>query len=206
MSSVPETSDSLVLRIKDKGDQVAWEEFVSLYRPAIKRIAQSCGLQEADADEIAQQVLMAVAGSIDRYEKVGGSVRFRHWLRRIARNAIINAVTRRPLDRGSGKSSVQDLLAQAPSSNEHVDALIEKESRRELYLRASQIVKSDVAEETWLAFEMTAIRGIAGEEVGELLGKSIGSIYASRSRVMKRLRIEITKMEKLLEADGESEC
>ncbi len=195
--SLPETRDSLVLRIKDADNQAAWEEFVCLYRPAIKRIALSCDLQEADAEEIAQHVLMAVASSVDRYQKVGGSVRFRHWLRRIARNAIINAITRRPEDRGTGRSSVQDLLAQAPSPGEQLDALLSIESRRELYLRASQIVKGDVSEDTWLAFEMTAVRGIEIEKVAEQLGKSVGSIYAARSRVMKRLRIEVAELDRL---------
>ncbi len=71
--------------------------------PVIYRIAIARGMQDADAQEdLSQHVLMAVAASIGRWEKFGKAIRFRHWLRRVARNAIVNALTRRPPDQATG--------------------------------------------------------------------------------------------------------
>ncbi len=42
---------------------------------------------------------------------------------------------------------------------------------------------------------MTVIEGIGNADAAQELGKSIGTIYAARSRVMKRLRIAITEIE-----------
>ena len=195
MTQFPETRESLILLVKDPANLAAWEQFVDLYRPVIVRIARARGLQDADADDLSQQVLVAVAGAVGRWEKSDMATRFRHWLRRIARNAIINAFTRRPPDLGTGSSSVQDLLSCEPAPDERNDLLIETEVRRELYLRAARIVRTDVNEDTWQAFEMTVLNDLSGADAARELGKTIGAVYAARSRVMKRLRDAVTELE-----------
>jgi RNA polymerase sigma-70 factor, ECF subfamily len=55
-------------------------------------------MQDADAQDLVQTVLIRVAGAIDRWEAEPG-VRFRHWLRRIARNAIVYAARSRVMRR-----------------------------------------------------------------------------------------------------------
>ncbi len=195
MTQFPETRESLILQVKDPANRAAWEQFVDLYRPVIFRIARTRGVQDADAEDVAQQVLIAVAGSIGRWEKSDKSTRFRNWLRRIARNAIVNAMTRRPPDQATGSSSVQDLLSAEPARDEPTDSLIETELRRELYLRAAKIVRLDINEETWQAFELTVLKNMSGADAARELGKSIGTVYAARSRVMKRLRDAIAELE-----------
>ena len=61
-----ETRVSLILRLQDAEDVAAWEEFVELYTPVVHRAATARGLQEADADNIVQEVLLAVARSVER--------------------------------------------------------------------------------------------------------------------------------------------
>ncbi len=157
-------------------------------------------MQDADAQDLTQQVLMAVASSIGRWEKSSKAIRFRHWLRRVARNAIINAVSRRPPDQATGTSSMDNLLIDLPerASNQEdaeTDSLVELEYRRELYMRAAACVRIDVDPETWRAFEITVIGGASNADAAQELGKSIGTIYAARSRVMRRLRTAIAEIE-----------
>lgn len=194
VTQFPETRESLIFQVKDPANRAAWEQFVDLYRPVIFRIARARGVQDADAEDLAQQVLIAVAGSIGRWEKSDKSTRFRHWLRRIARNAIVNAMTRRPPDQATGSSSVQDLLSAEPARDEQTDLLIETEIRRELYVRAARIVRLDVNEETWQAFELTILKNRSGADAARELGKTIGTVYAARSRVMKRLRDAVAEL------------
>lgn len=200
MTQFPETRESLIVQVKDPSNRDAWGRFVDLYRPVIHRIALARGMQDADAQDLAQQVLMAVASSIGRWEKSGETTRFRHWIRRVARNAIINAVSRRHADQATGTSSVADLLIELPERlgmqhDDETDSLIELEYRRELYLRAAACVRTDIDPVTWRAFEMTVIGGVSNAIAAQELGKSIGTIYASRSRVMKRLRMAIAEIE-----------
>ncbi len=45
-------------------------------------------MQDADAEDLAQRVLVSVAGAIERFD-AKGDARFRAWLRRITENAIL---------------------------------------------------------------------------------------------------------------------
>lgn len=196
MSQFPETRDSLLVQVRSPANREAWDQFALLYRPVIYRLARQRGLQDADAQDLAQQVLIAVASAVGSYEKSGAGVRFRHWLRRIARNAIVNALCRRPPDQGAGGSWAQEVLLEQESDDGQNDVQFEREYRRELYLRAARIVRGDVEPETWRAFEMTVVENLSIEEAAAELGKPVGSIYAARSRVMRRLRQAVQELER----------
>ena len=56
----PETRPSLMLRLRQAADQQAWTEFVSIYEPLLLRLMKQRGLQEADARDVTQQVILAV--------------------------------------------------------------------------------------------------------------------------------------------------
>ena len=195
MTDFPETRDSLLVQVRSPANREAWEQFTLIYRPVIYRLARRRGLQDADAQDLAQQVLMAVASAIGRWEKSDESVRFRHWLRRVARNAIVNALSRRPHDRAAGGSSIQELLLEQPQVDPESETQIELEYRRELYLRAAKIVRGEIEPETWRAFEMTVIENRSIDEAAMELGKPVGTIYAARSRVMRRLRDAVLELE-----------
>lgn len=57
----PETRPSLLVRIRDISDQVAWQEFVEIYAPLIHAYSLRRGLQDADAADVSQQVLQSIA-------------------------------------------------------------------------------------------------------------------------------------------------
>src|SRR4051794_29525034 len=115
MSSTPETRPSLLIRVRDPADQVAWLEFVEIYRPVILRLARQKGMQEADAEDVAQDVLAAVAKAIEQREHDPKRAKFRTWLNRVASNAILNTLTRGRPDRGSGGSALLEVLNQHES-------------------------------------------------------------------------------------------
>ena len=190
MTEFPETQTSLLASIKTLDDRHAWERFVLLYRPVIYRIARRKGLQPADAEDLTQHVLASIAGSIERWKKNNPSARFRNWLRRVVKNAIINAATRkRPEIPFSAITGLKDyeLLAE-PAIDKEAEIEIDNEYRRQLFQRAAAVVKSDIEPTTWRAFELTVIEDMPIKSAAAELNKSIGSVYAARSRVMHRLK------------------
>lgn len=195
MYDFPDTSESLIAKIRDPDDRESWERFEQLYRPIIFRIARSRGLQHSDALDLVQQVMMAVSAAIGDYERLESGPPFRHWLSRITRNAILKAFTRGPRDKAIGGSDILNALQVIPSSDDQLDQLIELEYRREVYCRAAESVRQQVAESTWLAFEMTVLQASSVEHVARALGLSVGSIYAARSRVIRSLRDAVRKLE-----------
>lgn len=127
-----------------------------------------------------------MANAIDRYEKSDDSVRFRNWLSRITRNAILKALTRKGKDRADGGTDASNRLAVLPDKSEDTDAMIELEYQRELYQQAASRVRADVQEATWLAFEMTVQQEKSDEAAAQALGISIGSVYAGGSAYPRR--------------------
>ncbi len=195
MSEMPDTRDSLLVRLKDPQDRDAWQEFSAVYRPVIYRLARGRGLQDADAQDLAQQVLMAVAAAIPNWQRSGQGARFRHWLRRVTKNATINALTRQPQDVGGGGTTLMNLLRECPEPDGEMEKAMEWEHRREVYRRAAEIVRQDVSQQMWKIFSMSVIDGDSVASVARQLGKSIGSVYVARCRILARLREVAAKIE-----------
>lgn len=193
MTEFPDTRASLIVGVKSPENRIAWEEFVVIYRPLVYRMARRRGLQDADAQDVAQDILARVAGAIEHYQPIPG-VRFRHWLRRVARNAILTALSRQPHER-TGSASAHELLQQTVDAAPEFEAELAAEFQREQLLQAAAIVRAEVNAETWQAFELTVIGNQSCEDAAAAIGKSIGTVYAARSRIMKRLRDQIARMQ-----------
>lgn len=195
MAKPPETRPSLLIRLKDRADHEAWHEFAELYRPVVYRLACRKGMQHADAEDLAQQVLAAVAKAIDRWKEDPRRAKFRTWLHRIAQNLIINAVTRGPPDLGSGDTDLLWLLDQQPADEGAASELLRLEFRRETFRWAARQVEAEFQPATWQSFWLTAVAGLEVDDAARQLGRTRGSVYAARSRVMKRLKEKIAEID-----------
>lgn len=192
---VPETRPSLILRVRDPNDADAWNQFATLYRPVILRLARRKGIQAADAEDLAQQVLLSVAGAIERWQPDQQRARFRTWLQTIVRNAIFNAIHRRSPDQATGGDVDPEHFEINQNARFNDEETLRDEYRRELFLQAAQQIREEFVEETWDSFWQTAVVGIDIDVLASQTSRTRGSIYASRSRVMKRLREAIEALE-----------
>lgn len=193
MTEFPDTQSLLLANIQSLENREAWSAFVQIYRPVIYRMARRRGMQDADAQDLSQEVLVRISKSIDRWEPQSG-IRFRHWLRKVASNAIVTAVTKSKTVGIVDGSAADYILADTPEVSA-VQSELDDECFRQRYLRAAAIVKVDVSPVTWAAFEQTVVQGRTCEEAAESLGKSLGTIYAARSRILKRLQVEVQRLE-----------
>lgn len=156
------TRPSLIVRVRDPEDFAAWEEFSAIYRPVIFRFARRQGLQESDAEDLVQSVMLSVATQIGNWQPDGNRARFRTWLLKIARNQTISHLRRRSsiaVARG-GSTSVQR-LAEVPAS----EAMIDQDLQRECFRHAASKVRLQFEEVTWQAFWMTAVEERSIHEV-----------------------------------------
>ncbi len=183
----PETRQSLLVRLQDTSEHEAWQEFIDIYEPLVYRLATRKGFQHADALDLAQEVFAAVGKSIENFDPDPEKGTFRGWLFRIARNLMINFVSRQKGPRGSGDSGVQQLLNEQVADD---DASTEFgiEYQREVFRWAAQRVRNDFREDTWRAFWLTAVEEEPIEAVAKLLDKTQGAVCIARCRVLARMK------------------
>jgi RNA polymerase sigma-70 factor (ECF subfamily) len=187
MADFPPTRASLLLRLRDPQDGAAWRQFVDLYAPLVYGYLRKQGLQNADAADLSQDVLGAVAGAVGRLEYDPRRGAFRNWLFTVVRHKLSNwrsAQGVRP--RGSGDTAVQRLLEQCPAPAG--EAEWEAEWQRRLFAWACEQVRKDVTNATWQAFWQTAVEGRPGKQVAADLGLTVAAVYNARSRVLGRLK------------------
>jgi RNA polymerase sigma-70 factor (ECF subfamily) len=190
------TRPSLLLRIRDLGDRQAWEEFVEIYAPLVYGFARKHGLQSADAADLTQEVLRAVAGAAGRLEYDPRRGSFRGWLFTVVRNRLRNFLASRDRRcRGSGDSDVARLLEAVPAPEEEDSALWDREYEQRLFAWAAEQVRQTCQETTWRAFWLTAVEGWSGKDAAKVLGISQAAVYLARRRVMLRLKEEVRQLQ-----------
>jgi RNA polymerase sigma-70 factor (ECF subfamily) len=196
MGDEPATSASLLIRLRDRGDHAAWSRFVDVYQPLVHGFARKHSLQEADAADLTQEVLRAVARSVGRldYDPRRGS--FRGWLFTVVRNQLRDFRERKRRQvQGSGNSGVQQLLNEQAAPPERPEEEWDRDYQRRLFTWAADQVRPAVQAATWQAFWQTAVEGKSGQEVAQALGLSVAAVYLAKSRVMARLKQEIRQLQ-----------
>lgn len=196
----PLTRASLLVQIRDGDNQIAWGEFVRLYGPVIYGFARKRGLQDADAADLMQDVMRSVSAAIGRldYDRKQGT--FRGWLFTITRNKVFNFLSaRRIRARGSGDTTTNRLLDTQPDGNDGSQAW-ELEYQRRLASLAMERVRNEFQENTWRAFVLTAVDGVAAAEAAAQVGMTPGAIYVAKSRVLARLKEEVETLRRQEEA------
>jgi RNA polymerase sigma-70 factor (ECF subfamily) len=196
MSEWPSTRPSLLVRLRDPRDERAWAEFLEIYTPLVYRLARQKGLQDADADDLAQEVFRAVAGAIDRWNPDPGRGSFRGWLFRIARNLLVNLLARQGRQpRGTGDVEIARLLEEQPAPSGEASSLFALEYRRQLFHWAAEQVRAEVQPSTWDAFWRTGVREETPKDVAESLAMTVGAVYVAKNRVMAKIRQKIEQVE-----------
>lgn len=196
----PSTRLSLMVRLRDPQDQAAWTEFVAIYEPLLLRLMRQRGLQEADARDATQQVILAVTQLVDRWQPDGREASFRRWLFTIARRLSLKSVQcGRPLNgvprRGAGGSEMVDLLDGLPDPDQGTVFLFNDEYRNQLFHRAAETARGEFREPTWQAFWRTCMLQESIAHVAADLRMDVGKIYVARSRVIARMRQIVEEFE-----------
>jgi len=108
---------------------------------------------------------------------------------------LINFLTRRHSQfRGSGATSVMELLDAQPAPDPSASAIFEVEHQRRVFQWAADDVRGEFTPSTWQAFWQTAVEDRSPSQVAAELGLSVGAVYIARSRVLARLKRRIEKL------------
>jgi RNA polymerase sigma factor (sigma-70 family) len=186
------TRVTLLARLYRSGcpDDGAWREFVTLYGSSIYKWCRHWGLQDADAEEVTQQVLLKLVATMKDFV-YDPERSFRAWLNTVTHHAWRNyAVSRSNGATEAGNSTAYEQLLTAPAREDLVRRL-EDEFDQELLESAMQRVRLRVAAHNWEAFRLTAIDGIPAADAARQLQMKIANVYAAKSNVLRLLQEEV---------------
>ena len=193
------TSVTLLGRLRARGsDPAAWAEFVARYQPLITAWGRRWGLQEADAHDVTQTVLLRLSERIGAFQ-YDPARSFRGYIKTLARYAWLDLMDlrRRPGANGSGDTGVLEALDHVAARDDLSERLAD-EFDRELYERAADAVRARVEVRTWEAFRLTGVDGLSGAEAAGRLGMEVATVFKAKSKVQKMLRDEIQRLQRAL--------
>jgi RNA polymerase sigma factor (sigma-70 family) len=187
MSAAPQTRPTLLLRLRDIQDEEAWREFVSLYTPLVFGHCRQQGLQEADAADVAQEVMRTVAQVMPDFDYDSKRGLFRSWLFQTTRHRLHRFFERQQrVPRPASETVVERFLDREPCAEE--EKRWEEEHRQRLFDWAAEKARPEFKPTTWEAFWLTAVESFPVKDAAAKAGISLWAVYIARSRVMARLR------------------
>lgn len=192
------TSATLLLRLQDIEDHEAWAAFVERYAPVVFSWCRRFHLQDSDAADVTQDVLVKLMRSMQNFQYEPGKGRFRGWLKTVTANTVRDMVRSwEGRIRGGGDDNTFELLnsLQAPNAIEALAVDIEAQYQRELLERAAATVRPRVRAHTWDAWELTSVNRLPAAKAAQQLNVAIGDVYVARSRVNKMLSEEVKRLQ-----------
>lgn len=179
------TQASVIHRVQaDPQNADHWERFHRVYDPGIRRWLRHWGLQPADVDDVAQEVLMRLVQKLPGFT-YDPTRSFRAWLKTVVHNVWHDFATARRRKIGSGSSA--EGLTEVPARDDLARRL-EETYDQELLDWAMGGVKVRVAATTWAAFERTAIGQEPPQAVADALGIGVELVYVHKSKVTRLIR------------------
>ena len=175
------TSVSLLERLRQQPESEDWERLVRLYTPLLLYWARRLGLQEPDAADLVQDVLVVLMHKLPEFRYQPGKS-FRGWLRTVLMNKWRDRPHRgppAPLESGDHPEAPED------------EALEEREYRLFVLGQALRLMATDFEPATWQACGETAVMGRPAAEVADELKITVNAVYLAKSRVLARLRQDL---------------
>jgi RNA polymerase sigma-70 factor (ECF subfamily) len=181
---VDSTPASLLDRLR-RPDPVAWERFVALYTPLLRRWAARLGADGPDAADLVQDVLTSLVRALPGFSYDPGR-RFRGWLWTVTANKWRETRRQAPTAATAAPDELANLAV--PDGTEAVDDV---EYNQYLTAQAMRLMRAEFAPAHWQAFWESAVDGRPAAEIAARLGVSVAVVYAAKSRVLRRLREEL---------------
>ena len=186
-----ETSTSLLERLRSADRPEDWSRLNDLYAPLLRSWMRRYEVGDSDAADLIQEVLMAVAKDVAKFEHNGRRGAFRTWLKRILINRLRDFwKAQAKLPKATGGSDVVERLQQLDDPRSALSQLWDSEHDKHVLKKILDAAQPQFAPNTWEAFRRVVIERIPVEKVAEECGMTLNAVFIAKSRVVSRLRQE----------------
>ena len=187
------TRPTLLLRLRNRTDELSWQEFHERYGELLYRYARARGASVIDAEDVVQDVEMYLFKAIEGFEYDAGKGRFRTYLRSAVMHALARKAKKQARQGEVLDPQMFDHLSTAEETSQ--DERWETEWRLHRLRWALRAIASEVEPTTLEAFRLHVLSGQSVHETAERLGLSTASVYQAKSRVLKRVKQKLDSLD-----------
>jgi RNA polymerase sigma-70 factor (ECF subfamily) len=188
---MPETSISLLERLRLRPDAGSWQRLIDLYTPLIRDWLRRYALQPSDADDVVQEVLGVLVRELPQFRHDLRTGAFRRWLRTILLNRLrIFWRSRKAQPLAIGTSDFEAVVEQLADPDSQLSRLWDLEHDRHITRRLLELLEPEFEPTTWQAFRNLVLEGKPTAEVAAELGVTPNAVRIAKSRVLRRFRQE----------------
>jgi RNA polymerase sigma-70 factor (ECF subfamily) len=185
-----DTSASLLELVRERNDPAGWERLVQIYTPLLRAWVGRHLPQPDDVNDVVQQVFAVVVARLPEFVHNGRPGAFRRWLRAITVNHL-RAFWRSRRPR-AGRAEVEAVLDQLEDPASDPSRQWDLEHDRHVAHKLLDYVEPEFRPVTWQAFRRLVLDDAAPEAVAAELGLSVNAVLIAKSRVLRRLRQEVS--------------
>jgi RNA polymerase sigma-70 factor (ECF subfamily) len=182
------TNTHLLNGLRDRENEAAWERYVQRYRPIVVAYLERSGLPLEEAEDVAQETLLAFSRDYleGRYERQRGTLR--SWLLAITHHRLLHQRQRRQRGGRTPQTIAEKALQSQPDPGPSERELWEQEWQRAVLQQCLQQVQTEVQPETYQAFRQFALEKRPADEVAAELKLTRNAVYLAKRRVLERLQ------------------
>jgi RNA polymerase sigma-70 factor (ECF subfamily) len=197
-----QTRATLIVRLKNWQDQASWQEFFDTYWRLIYGVARKSGMTDAEAQDVVQETMVAVAKHMPTftYDPKLGS--FKAWLLNMTRWRILDefrkrrTVDMRPPETGDSTTRTSFINRVADPAGQQFDEVWELEWQQNLLAAALDHVKHHMDPQKYQIFDLYVNQGWAPEKVAQSFGIPVDQVYLAKHRVTQAIKSEVERLEK----------
>ncbi len=188
---------SLLSRLKNWTDNESWTVFFDTYWRVIFSAGIKAGLSEAEAEDVVQETIVAVAKNIPdfKYDPAKGS--FKAWLLNLTSWRIKDQLRRRhpevafPQDRLATSTATEPVNRVPDPAGPEFEAIWDQEWDRNIMEVVLEKVKRKVDAKQYQAFDLYVLREWPVSRVAHALNITRGMVYLAKHRINRLVKKEI---------------
>lgn len=182
------TRYSLMQRVRDQRDDLAWHEFFDLYGPLIFRYGRQRGLSRDDADELVAACFDKLSRALADFDYEPGRGKFRGWLRTLVYRQMADMFRRRREE--LLPESVLEHVAAEPPGQEQA---WEQAWRDQVLDHAVSLARSLAPSQHFQIFQLSVLESWPADRVAHAFGVSVDQVYRIKHKVLHLVREQMAR-------------
>ncbi|HLP78424.1 MAG TPA: sigma-70 family RNA polymerase sigma factor [Candidatus Paceibacterota bacterium] len=198
MDELIPTRATLLNRLKNLQDDPSWQDFYNIYSRLIRDLAIKAGMGRAEAEDVLQETMLAVARQMPTFKYDPSLGSFKSWLFTIAKCRIADQLRRRNpeyAENGGDTETGTRTVERIPDpAFKYLATDWEADWEKSVLAAAIANVKRRVDPEKYQIFDLAMNKEMASEKIAEFFSVTTNQVYLVKHRITELIREEVERL------------